>query len=105
MWDSERYTEDGFLLDLSSWDSDTAEEVASHIDIELTDQHWMVINGVRSFYSRTGVSPSMRPLIKVVKNEIDPALASTIEMSRLFGNLVSRHVAMLSGLPKPSDCL
>ena len=97
--------DEGFLLDPTTWKPQVSVELARRLDLELDDEHWRVIKGVRNFYERTGVSPTMRHLIRLVRNDIDPELASSIEMSRLFGNRVSRHVAMLSGIPKPSDCI
>ncbi|MYD43390.1 MAG: TusE/DsrC/DsvC family sulfur relay protein [Gammaproteobacteria bacterium] len=102
---SSTFTEDGFLRCPQSWSSDLAQEVATTLEIELTDEHWQVIRGVRSFYMRTGKSLSMRPLIRVVRNEVDANLGSSLQLARLFGHRTSRNVAMISGLPKPSDCI
>lgn len=99
------FTDDGFLRDLESWTPDLARKIASDLAITLTDEHWQVINGVRNFYERTGRSLSMRPLVRVVRNEVSAKLGSSLALARLFGNKTTRHVAMISGLPKPSDCI
>ena len=104
-WDSNRFTEDGFLLDRTNWTPELAHEIAQVLDIELTDDHWQVIDGVRMFYERTGRSLSMRPLVRVVHNEVSEQLGSSIALAQLFGHRTTRHVAMVSGLPKPSDCI
>ena len=46
----------------------------------------------------------MRPLIKLIEKE-DQTLASSIVLAQLFTAQVTRIVAQISGLPKPSDCL
>ena len=99
------FTDDGFLRNPQSWTPELATNVASELQITLTDDHWLVIHGVRQFYERTGRSLSMRPLVRVVRNEVAANLGSSIALAQLFGSKTTRHVAMISGLPKPSDCL
>ena len=103
--DSAVFTEDGFLCDPQAWTPEVAVNTAHKLEITLTDEHWQVIHGVRQFYERTGRTLSMRPLVRVVKNEIAANLGTSIALARLFGNKTTRHVAMISGLPKPSDCV
>ena len=102
---SATFTDDGFLRDPRSWSQDIAVKVANDLEIALTEEHWQVIYGVRAFYERTGRSLSMRPLVRVVQNEVATNLGSSIALAQLFGNKTTRHVAMISGLPKPSDCI
>lgn len=96
---------DGFLQDASDWTPTFAEEVATGAKIALTEQHWQVIHGVRSFYAKTGVSPTMRMLVKLVKNEVSKELGSSIVLAKLFTHSSNKLVAQMSGLPKPSDCI
>ena len=96
---------DGFLIDVKDWTPSFAENIAKTINIKFTNQHWKVIYGVREFYVKTGISPTMRMLVKLVRNEIDVDLGSSIALSKLFTNSSSKIVAQLSGLPKPSDCI
>ncbi|MCY4128767.1 MAG: TusE/DsrC/DsvC family sulfur relay protein [Gammaproteobacteria bacterium] len=99
------FTDDGFLCDNQLWTADLATKIATNLEITLTDEHWRVIHGVRRFYERTGRSLSMRPLVRVVRNEVAATLGNSIALARLFGSQTTRHVAMISGLPKPSDCI
>ena len=99
------FTDDGFLRDPQVWTPEIAADVAKELEITLTEDHWLVIHGVRQFYARTGRSLSMRPLVRVVRNEVATKLGSSIALAQLFGNKTTRHVAMISGLPKPSDCI
>ena len=95
---------EGFLIDSSAWTREFAIETAMQLGISLTDDHWSVLLTVRDFYLRTGVSPSMRPLVNLVRNA-NPSLASSIVLAQMFTGKTSRVVAQLSGIPKPSDCL
>ncbi len=95
---------EGFLVDANDWSRDYAIQIAQEHGIELTVDHWLVIEAVRGFYFKTSVSPSMRPLVNVVK-EKNEKIANSLTLIRLFSSDVTRMVAMLSGLPKPSDCI
>lgn len=95
---------EGFLIDPSAWTREYAIETATQLGISLTDEHWSVLLTVRDFYLRTGVSPSMRPIVNLVRN-INPRLASSIVLAQMFTSKTSRVIAQLSGIPKPSDCL
>lgn len=97
--------EEGFLIDLKSWNSDHATEVAEELGIELTNDHWQVIDAIRNFYGRTGVSPSMRPLVNVVKAELGSEIGNSLTLARLFTHKTTRRIAQISGLPKPADCI
>ena len=103
--DVKKIDKEGFLEDAGSWTLSFAEEVASAANITLTDEHWQIIYGVRDFYTKTGISPTMRMLVKLVKNEIRRDLGSSIVLARLFTHSSSKIVAQMSGLPRPSDCI
>ena len=97
--------EDGFLIDMQSWSADHAVAVASDLGIELTNEHWRVIETMRNFYDKTGVSPSMRPLVNVVKTELGSQIGNSLTLATLFTHKTTRRIAQISGLPKPADCI
>lgn len=98
------FDDEGFLRVPSQWDCEIATSIAKENDIELSDAHWTVINAARAFYAKTGISPSMRPLTKIVESE-DATIANSITLAQLFTPNVTRLVARIAGIPKPSDCL
>ena len=87
------------------WRPAFTEEIAKDNSIELIDDHWHVLTIAREFYEETGISPDMRPLVKLLRTRGNPDLASSLELIRLFGGNPSRMVAALAGLPKPVSCL
>ena len=42
--------EEGYLEDLGSWTPEIAEAMAKDEDVELTDEHWDIINFLREYY-------------------------------------------------------
>ena len=99
------FDEEGFLLDAKTWTEDLAQKIAASHGLKLTCDHWKVVRAVQEFYNDTGVSPSLRPLVKLVRDRVDPALGSSLALMSLFSERTTRRVAQISGLPKPSDCL
>ena len=87
------------------WHPAYAEDIARDQSIELTDEHWRVLAIAREFYRETGISPDMRPLVKLLRTRGIPEFASSLELMRLFGGNPARTVAALAGLPKPVNCL
>lgn len=50
----------GLLKEPDSWDKHIAQQLASQLDIgTLTEDHWIVIEALRTYYQRFGVAPSM----------------------------------------------
>ena len=96
---------DGYLVDLGDWSPVVAQSLADDAGIELTDDHWRVVEVVRSFYRETGVSPAMRPLVKLMREAQGAELASSLVLMRLFPGNPAKAVARIAGLPKPTNCL
>ena len=95
---------DGHLADADAWAETVARHFAEQATIVLEPDHWQVIHAVRRFHAETGVAPSMRALVKLLR-EHAPALASSIALLRLFPGNSANVVAKLAGLPRPDRCL
>ena len=100
----------GHLVDAEKWSEEIASTFAEAAGIELSTDHWRVLAVVRTFHGDTGVAPSMRPLVKLVRECLGPDLGSSIALMRLFppdtmpgGS--ARLVAQIAGLPVPENCL
>ena len=100
----------GHLADAEAWSEEIAGGFAEAVGLELSADHWQVLAVVRAFHADTGVAPSMRPLVKLVREHLGPELGSSIALMRLFppdtmrgGS--ARLVAQIAGLPVPENCL
>ncbi len=96
---------EGFLFDIASWNPTVAEILAKRLEITLTEDHWLVIYATRKFFNEFDTSPSMRLLIKWLKQEDLHRLANSIQLLRLFPGSPAKLCAQLGGLPKPDNCL
>ncbi len=96
---------DGYLRDLGAWSEVVAEELASREGLHLQEQHWAVIAALREFYSRTSVSPAMRPFVKLCSEQLGPAMGTSLALHKLFPGNPAKLAAKIAGLPRPTNCL
>ena len=99
------YDKEGFLIELDAWSPAVAEQLACTSNVQLGREHWQVIHVLRAFYTRTEVSPAMRPFVKLVKDELGEELGSSIALMQLFGESPAKMAAKIAGLPRPTNCL
>ena len=76
-----------------------------HFSITLTDEHWAVIEILRTFYQRFDTAPAMRPLVKWVKQELGADKGNSIYLMGLFPESPAKVAALIAGLPRPTNCL
>ncbi len=96
---------DGYLANLDDWSVDVAEDLARLEDITLTPAHWEIINLVRDFHQRRGLSPVMRILVKLVEKEMGPDKGNSLYLLKLFPESPARVACKIAGLPRPVNCL
>jgi len=95
----------GNLVELHRWNSRLAEHMAKQEGIELTEEHWEVLNFLREFYFTYGVSPMVKILMKYMAEDIGPERASKEYLYSLFPKGPSRQGSRIAGLPAPQGCL
>ena len=88
---------EGYLLDLSQWTRDVAEEIAKEEGIAMTDEHWKVIEYIQESF-RKKESLSIRSLGKRGPVTIKDFYA-------LFPEGPLKKASKIAGIPKPSSCV
>ena len=63
--------EEGYLADLSLWEKDLATAMAKEDDIDLTADHWDIINFLREYYEEYQIAPAVRVLTKAVGKNLE----------------------------------
>ena len=96
---------DGFLVELSDWSQTTAEALAAREELQLSSEHWEILELLRAFYAEFQLSPATRPLIKYVALKLGPDKGNSLHLNRLFKGTPAKLAAKLAGLPKPTNCL
>jgi len=98
-------THTGNLMELHRWNSHLAKHMAKQEGIELTEEHWEVLNFLREFYFTYGVSPMVKILMRYMAEDIGPERASKEYLYSLFPKGPSRQGSRIAGLPAPQGCL
>lgn len=96
---------DGNLANLADWSENVAVLLAAEAEIELTAQHWEILHLMRAFYTRRGIAPIMRILVKLVENELGPEKGNSLYLLKLFPESPARVASRIAGLPRPANCL
>jgi len=91
--------EDGFLEDPGVWNEDVAKDFASIEGVEeLTEEHWKMINYLRSYYQQFGIAPMIRKLCKETGFDLK-------KVYQLFPSGPAKGACKLAGLAKPTGCV
>ena len=62
--------EEGYLANLNDWEKDVASVMAKEEDLELSDDHWEIINFLREYYEEYQIAPAVRVLTKAVGKKL-----------------------------------
>lgn len=95
----------GFLLNAKDWNPEWAESTAAAQDLKLEEIDFKIIEALRNFYFEFDLSPPMRPLVKLIKQNIGVEAGNSIWLMKRYGESPARVLALISGLPKPKNCL
>jgi len=90
-------SDDGYLEDMSQWNEDIAKEIANEIGIELTDQHFDVLNYLRE-KTEAGEALTIR---KVGKSGV----VDIKGLYKLFPKGPLKFSSKIAGIPKPTSCV
>ena len=90
--------EEGYLTDRNQWNREVAVESAKEEGIELTDEHWKVLDFIAADFEEKQAVPGMRRMNKVggIANK---------DLYRLFPNGPIKKAARIGGFPKPASCV
>ncbi len=99
------HDEEGYITNLSDWNLDLAKEIAKVENIDMTDEHWAVVNFLREYYDEYQIAPAVRVLIKAIKKEMGPDVGNNKYMYELFPYGPAKQACKIAGLPKPTGCV
>lgn len=90
--------DEGFLTDPAEWDRDLAVVLAEAIGIDLTAEHWKILDFLRADFAEQGETATTRRVAAVggfaVKDQFE-----------LFPKKPAKKMAYIAGLPKPRGCV
>jgi tRNA 2-thiouridine synthesizing protein E len=97
--------EEGYITNLSEWTPELAEVIAKAEEVEMTDEHWAVVNFLRDYYEEYQIAPAVRVLIKAIKKSMGKEVGNNKYMYELFPYGPAKQACKIAGLPKPTGCV
>ena len=97
--------EEGYLVNLSDWNEDVAQFLAQQENVELTPNHWEVINFLREYYTEYQIAPAIRVLTKAIGKKLGADKGNNKYLYELFPYGPAKQACKIAGLPKPTGCV
>ncbi len=98
-------SDSGWIDDFTYWSKDFARWTASneHI-VELTEEHWTIINMVRNYFYENGTVCEPRVFSKMLKRAFGKDKSSQKYIYSLFPTGLIKCANKIAGLPRPKGC-
>jgi tRNA 2-thiouridine synthesizing protein E len=94
-------TETGFLVSADDWDRDVAAAIAAAEGVELTPDHWDVIEYLReAYFDHNGEQPNNRAILKAMQEKWPGRQVDNKTLFDLFPGNPSKQAGKIAGLPE-----
>jgi dissimilatory sulfite reductase related protein len=97
--------EEGYLVNLGDWSEEVANFLARQENIELTENHWQVVNFLREYYTEFQIAPAIRVLTKAIGKKLGADKGNNKYLYELFPYGPAKQACKIAGLPKPTGCV
>lgn len=97
--------EEGYLIDLNDWTNDIAIDLAKDEEIELSEEHWEILNFLREYYNEYQIAPAVRVLTKAISKKFGKEKGNSKYLYELFPYGPAKQACKIAGLPKPTGCI
>lgn len=97
--------EEGYLVNLADWDEEVAKYLAQEEKVDMTENHWEVVNFLREYYSEYQIAPAIRVLTKAIAKKLGPDKGNNKYLYELFPYGPAKQACKIAGLPKPTGCI
>jgi tRNA 2-thiouridine synthesizing protein E len=96
---------DGYLVDINEWNIEVANYLAKVEGIELTEQHWEIVNFLHEYYQRYQIAPMIKILLKEIGKKFGPQKGNSKYLYELFPEGPAKQACKIAGLPGPTGCV
>lgn len=90
---------EGYLIEPQDWSEELAGVFAAQENIQLTDEHWIVINFMREYYEEHQVAPDARYVIKHLTERL--GAVSRNKLFELFPYGYVKQACKIAGMKRP----
>ncbi|HIC41622.1 MAG TPA: TusE/DsrC/DsvC family sulfur relay protein [Gammaproteobacteria bacterium] len=93
---------EGYLIEPSQWQRDVAIQLATEENLELNDEHWIVLGLMRDFYNENGIAPDVRHIFKQLGVDLDISKKEAkAKLFSLFPYGYVQQACKISGMRRP----
>lgn len=97
--------EEGYLVNISEWNEELADLIAKDEGVNMTPEHWEVVNFLREYYQEYQIAPAVRVLTKAIAKKMGPDKGNNKYLYELFPYGPAKQACKIAGLPKPTGCV
>jgi tRNA 2-thiouridine synthesizing protein E len=97
--------EEGYIVNLADWTEDVANTLAKDEGIDMSENHWEVVNFLREYYDEYQIAPAVRVLTKAIGKKLGPEKGNSKYLYELFPYGPAKQACKIAGLPKPTGCI
>ena len=97
--------EEGYLVNLADWTEDIGKAIAQTENVEMSPNHWEVVNFLRQYYEECQIAPAVRVLTKAIGKQLGPDKGNSKYLYELFPYGPAKQACKIAGLPKPTGCV
>lgn len=97
--------EEGYLVNLADWNEDIAKVIAQGENVEMSPNHWEVVNFLRDYYNEYQIAPAVRVLTKAIGKQLGEEKGNSKYLYELFPYGPAKQACKIAGLPKPTGCV
>jgi len=97
--------EEGYLSNRDDWSQDVAEAIAKAENLDMSENHWEVVNFLREYYEEYQIAPAVRVLTKAIGKKLGKDKGNSKYLYELFPYGPAKQACKIAGLPKPTGCV
>jgi tRNA 2-thiouridine synthesizing protein E len=95
--------EEGYLINLGDWNEDIANAIAKQEAIDMSENHWEVVNFLRKYYDEYQIAP--RCVCSPRRSARRWGRKDSQYLYELFPYGPAKQACKIAGLPKPTGCV
>lgn len=99
------HDEEGYLTDIGEWTPDVGAVISKAESIDMSDEHWVVVNFLRDYYEEYQIAPAVRILVKEMTKKYGKDKGDQKYLYGLFPYGPAKQACKIAGLPKPTGCV
>ena len=93
--------EEGYLTDPASWSREIAEQLAKKEGLVLGEEHWKIMDFMRSHYDEHQTAPDARHATKFVTEDLGYGRKASSRLFELFPYGYVKQACKIAGMKRP----